>query len=118
MSIKRIFEVALTGLFMFIALSVMLKLVLGNENWLVAAGIWAAAWIVGSIVALLFCKISAGTITLFLYNVGVITFVLITLTFILGVVLNLTGWEEIVSNISIPFAMAIFVNSKVKVKAE
>lgn len=113
MSIKRILTVIITSVFMFVALSVMLKLVLGNSNWLFISGIWTAAWLFGCATALLFCRTNlTSIITLFFYNVGVIAFILITLAFILGIVFNTSGWKEIIANIAIPYAMAIFVYSE------
>lgn len=114
--IKRIGEIIIVGVFMFIALAVMHKLFRHNEEWLYASLVWTISWMVASIIVKLFGELNIDSIKLSIFNIGIIAFIFIILAFLLGVVLDVLEWEKIVADIIVPFGMAIFVNSKTNSK--
>ena len=112
--LKRLGNVLLVSVIIFITLAVMYKLVMKDENWLYASAMWTIFWMIGSFIAESFNETNSGIKGTILYNVILIFLVFVISAFVVGVLLNKETWLTIVADITIPLGMSSLVNSKWK----
>lgn len=110
-SIKdRIIGLIVVGAIDFVIFSVIYKLFIYREDWLLYSTIWSISWALGYFIA--GCKIlKAQKIwKRILYKLAIIFIVSILIAFIFGVLLNLPIWRYWLSNISVAFGASILLN--------
>ena len=111
--LKKFGKAILAGICMFIIMSVMYKLFMNNEKWLLDAIIWSITWFAGHFLARCFTegeKKNQGMQVVF--NVGAIFIALVISAFICGIILDLPNWGEMVAKVMLPFGLATYANSK------
>lgn len=112
--LKRLGNVLLVGVILFITLAVMHKLLMKDEDWLYASAMWTIFWMIGSFIAKSFNETNSGIKETIQYNVILIFLVFVVSAFVVGVLLDKSTWLKIVAEITIPFGMSLLVNSKWK----
>jgi len=114
MSIFKKFGVAIiAGICMFIVMSVMGKLFMNNEEWLLDSIIWSSTWFAGHFLARCFTgEKSDDTYVRIRFNIGAIFIAFVISAFICGIILDLSNWGEMVAKVMLPFGLATYANSK------
>lgn len=113
---ERIITALLLGVTSFMLLSVIYKLLFCSEDWLSISLMWAISYSLGFFVSKTMIEMTAkeGIIQVLLYEVVIILFVALVMSFIIGVIINLSNWDYVVINTCIPFAIALLTNNKWK----
>lgn len=109
---KHISSALVEGVLFFITLSVMFKLFMKIEEWLLASLIWSISWVLGSLMAKLILYINQNTRGIWIFHSALIALVFVLLAFVLGVILNYPDWAELVSYITFPFGISVYSTAK------
>jgi len=114
MSIVKKFGIAIiAGVCMFIVMSVMGKLFMNNEEWLLDSIIWSSTWAAGHFLARCFTEeISNDSNARIRFNIGTIFIVFVITAFFCGIILDFANWSEMVAKVILPFGLSTYANSK------
>lgn len=96
----------------FIFFSVLSKLFVYREDWLICSIMWSVSWAVGMYAAdtLTATTKEKSIIEKICYRGIISTAVTLLMLFITGVVIGLTNWNYIVSNTCVHFGVSLFIN--------
>ncbi len=95
----------------FMVFAIIYKFFLPREDWLAFSIIWSISWTVGRFTSQCIGTLKKSRWSNLLIDVGIIVAEIIVTIFIMGVVLEVTAWKEILMNIVIPFGIALILNN-------
>ena len=111
--LKKFGRAIISGICMFIIMSVMYKLFMNNEEWLMDSIIWSVTWFAGHFLARCFTEGGSNDADVrIMYNIGAIFVAFIITAFICGIILNMENWGPMVAKVMLPFGLASYTNSK------
>ena len=109
---ERIFESILISVVIFMVMSIVGKLLVPREGWLLHSILWSISWGVGHFWGEFFAtELNEGIGRILFIDIVFILIVLIVVTFIIGVVISLPIWKKIISETVAPFGIALVLNS-------
>ena len=113
---ERIISALFVGVFLFMMLCIANKLIDYREDWLSYSAMWAICWAIGDFVGTSFSLIltDESIWEILIYKLALIFCLGVIVTFIVGILMNLPTWKDILTNICLPFAVAFLINTKRK----
>lgn len=113
---ERIVNALLIGVSFFIYLSVIYKLFDYREDWLTFSIMWSISWAIGYFVSKTLAEVTAdeSIIKVILFEALISFVVALVMSFIIGVIIRLSNWDYVVSNICFPFTVSLLINNKWK----
>lgn len=111
---ERIISALAIGIFVFISECIISKLFESRDDWLSYSIIWSISWAVGYFISKTITTMDESLWKIIGVDLVIIFFAFIILTFVLGVVCDMTNWGKIVSDIIASFGMSMIINNKWK----
>lgn len=113
---ERIINALLVGVLFFMTLCVISNLIFYREDWLSYSAMWAICWAIGHFVGNSFSLIltDESVMKILIYELALIFLLGVIVAFIVGILMNLPTWKDILANTCIPFAVAFLINTKWK----
>ena len=114
---ERIISALLVGVSFFIVLCIMNKLIHYSKDWLFYSAMWAICWAIGHFVGKSFSLIltDESIWKILIFELALIFCLGVLVAFIVGILMNLPTWQDIVANICFPFAVAFLISTKWKI---
>ncbi len=111
----RICQTLLLGVVMFMVMSIIYKLLLPREEWLLYSIRYSFCWALGFFTAksIVFMPdmSNSGILNFLFIDLMVILAALIVVAFIVGVLISLPTWREILLETVVPFGTSLVINS-------
>ena len=111
---KRILDALGFAVVNFIIFSVMYKLFLYREDWLSFSIVWSISWTVGRFVIQSIAILEKGVWFNIITDVVIIVIVFILGAFIMGVLLNIAQWKDILASVLVPFGSGLIITNVFK----
>ena len=111
---KRILDALGFAVVNFIIFSVMYKLFLYREDWLSFSIVWSISWTVGRFVTQSIAILEKGVWFNIITDVVIIVIVFILGAFIMGVLLNIAQWKDILASTLVPFGLGLIITNVFK----
>ncbi len=111
---KRILDALGFAVVNFIIFSVMYKLFLYREDWLSFSIVWSISWTVGRFVTQSIAILEKGVWFNIITDVVIIVIVFILGAFIMGVLLNIAQWKDILASILVPLGSGLIITNVFK----
>lgn len=108
---KRIFDALGFAVVNFIIFSVMYKLFLYREDWLSFSIVWSISWAVGRFVTQSIATLEKGIWFNIMTDVVIIVTVFILGAFVIGVLLDIAQWKDILASTLVPFGLGLIITN-------
>lgn len=108
---KRIFDALGFAVVNFIIFSVMYKLFLYREDWLSFSIVWSISWAVGRFVTQSIATLEKGIWFNIMTDVVIIVTVFILGAFVMGVLLDIAQWKDILASTLVPFGLGLIITN-------
>ncbi len=112
---ERIIGALFVGGLFFMMMCVLYKLVDYREDWLSYSAMWSISWAIGHFIAKTIALLeNQGIGKLLLLEVIIVFLVVVVMAFIMGVIIELPTWKDIVCQTCIPLGASLLINNKWK----
>lgn len=111
---ERIIGALSIGILIFMFECITSKLFKGRDDWLSYSIICSISWAVGYFISKTITTTDESLWKIIFVDLFIIFFAFIILTFVLGVVCDMTNWSKIVSDIIFSFGMSMIISNEWK----